>query len=300
MSLDDVASQTRIPMRHLQHIEREEWDALPAPTYAIGFTRNYANAVGLDGPADRHELRDEIGGPRRRARRAEYYEPADPARVPPKSLRHRASSSRSSCWSAPICSGATRSAPTRVPRRSRSPKPRRTAAGRRRTAGRSPAGRCRPDRDPDRDRRRLAADHRRARAARSSLMGSMTAGQTATSCRRPPRPMLRTAIRNCSRQRRRPRLGLIGADGVPSTSAAARSRRPRCRPGRRTGCAPERHLRCARAERRPRRPTPAPAQPPAPPPAAPLSVPPPRRSNSSPSLKAGDSMRSSNIMPAST
>ena len=84
MSLDDVANQTRIPMRHLQHIETEEWDALPAPTYAIGFTRNFANAVGLDGPAMANELRDQIGGPRRRAPAPEYYEPADPARGPPK------------------------------------------------------------------------------------------------------------------------------------------------------------------------------------------------------------------------
>ncbi len=86
MSLEDVASQTRIPMRHLQHIELGEWDALPAPTYAIGFARNYATAIGLDGPAIANELRDEIGGPRRRTQAAEYYEPADPARVPPKSL----------------------------------------------------------------------------------------------------------------------------------------------------------------------------------------------------------------------
>jgi cytoskeletal protein RodZ len=68
MSLDDVANQTRIPMRHLQHIETEDWEALPAPTYAIGFARNYANAVGLDGPAIAGELRDSIGGPRRRRR----------------------------------------------------------------------------------------------------------------------------------------------------------------------------------------------------------------------------------------
>ena len=86
MSLDDVASQTRIPMRHLQHIEQEDWEALPAPTYAIGFTRNYAAAVGLDGPAIANELRDQIGGPRRRAPAPEYYEPADPARAPPRSL----------------------------------------------------------------------------------------------------------------------------------------------------------------------------------------------------------------------
>ena len=85
LSLDDVASQTRIPIRHLQNIEREEWDALPAPTYAVGFARNYANAVGLDGAAIAVELREQIGGAvRTRAPAPEYYEPADPSRVPPR------------------------------------------------------------------------------------------------------------------------------------------------------------------------------------------------------------------------
>ena len=86
MSLDDIAGRTRIPIRHLQNIEREEWDALPAATYAVGFTRNYANAVGLDGAAMARELRDRIGGPSHRAAAPEYYAQADPARVPPKSL----------------------------------------------------------------------------------------------------------------------------------------------------------------------------------------------------------------------
>jgi len=86
MSLDDVASRTRIPIRHLQNIEREDWDALPAATYAVGFTRNYANAVGLDGAVMARELRDRIGTPTHRAAAPEYYEAADPARVPPRSL----------------------------------------------------------------------------------------------------------------------------------------------------------------------------------------------------------------------
>jgi len=86
MSLDDVAGRTRIPIRHLQNIEREDWDALPAATYAVGFTRNYANAVGLDGAALARELRDRIGGPSHRAAAPEYYAQADPARVPPKPL----------------------------------------------------------------------------------------------------------------------------------------------------------------------------------------------------------------------
>jgi cytoskeletal protein RodZ len=86
MSLEDVANRTRIPIRHLIHIEQEDWEALPAVTYAIGFARNYANVVGLDGADIASELRDTIGGPRRRAPAAEYYEPADPARVPPRAL----------------------------------------------------------------------------------------------------------------------------------------------------------------------------------------------------------------------
>jgi cytoskeleton protein RodZ len=86
LSLDSIASQTRIPLRHLRHIELEEWDALPAPTYAIGFARNYANAVGLDGAQIAQELRDRIGGVRQRAPAPEYFEPADPARVPPRWL----------------------------------------------------------------------------------------------------------------------------------------------------------------------------------------------------------------------
>src|ERR671913_414684 len=66
VSLDELASQTRIPIRHLQHIEREEWDALPAITYCIGFVRSYANTVGLDGAELGRELRDRLRRPRRR------------------------------------------------------------------------------------------------------------------------------------------------------------------------------------------------------------------------------------------
>lgn len=87
LSLDDVARQTRIPIRHLEHIERGEWDALPAVTYSVGFARSYANAVGLDGPAIGAELREQLGAmPRGQSAAPAYYEPADPARVPPRSL----------------------------------------------------------------------------------------------------------------------------------------------------------------------------------------------------------------------
>jgi cytoskeletal protein RodZ len=85
MSLDEVASVTRVPTRHLEHIERGDWDALPAVTYSVGFARAYANAVGLDGREIGSELRDQLGAPQSSAATAPY-EPADPARVPPRSL----------------------------------------------------------------------------------------------------------------------------------------------------------------------------------------------------------------------
>jgi cytoskeletal protein RodZ len=85
MTLDEVARQTRIPVRHLEHIERGEWDAMPAPTYSVGFARSYANAVGLDGAALGAEVRQELGLSRAAASGpAAFYEPADPARVPPR------------------------------------------------------------------------------------------------------------------------------------------------------------------------------------------------------------------------
>ncbi|HEX8064354.1 MAG TPA: helix-turn-helix domain-containing protein, partial [Allosphingosinicella sp.] len=64
LSLDDVARQTRIPVRHLEHIEREEWDALPALTYSVGFARSYANTVDLDGAQIGAEVRQQLGGAR--------------------------------------------------------------------------------------------------------------------------------------------------------------------------------------------------------------------------------------------
>jgi cytoskeleton protein RodZ len=87
ISLDEVARQSRIPVRHLEHIERGEWDALPAITYSVGFARSYANIIGLDGPAIGAEVRQELGVSRNvAAGPAAYYEPADPARVPPRSI----------------------------------------------------------------------------------------------------------------------------------------------------------------------------------------------------------------------
>jgi cytoskeleton protein RodZ len=91
LSLEDVARQTRIPVRHLEHIEREEWDALPAITYSVGFARSYANTIDLDGARIGAEVRELLGGVRAGGTAAAaYYEPADPARVPPRWLAYAA------------------------------------------------------------------------------------------------------------------------------------------------------------------------------------------------------------------
>lgn len=87
LSLEDVAAQTRIPQRHLESLEASEWDKLPAPTYTVGFAKNYAGAVGLDRSEIGDALRQEMGGQRFTTIAApEVFEPADPARTMPKWL----------------------------------------------------------------------------------------------------------------------------------------------------------------------------------------------------------------------
>lgn len=87
LTLEDVATRTRIPIRHLRSIEDSKWDELPAITYTVGFGRSYANAVGLDGAAIGRELRDQVGGtPRASQMSTEYYAPPDPSRVPSRSM----------------------------------------------------------------------------------------------------------------------------------------------------------------------------------------------------------------------
>lgn len=86
MSLEDIAAQTRIPLRHLQSIEGADWDSLPAPTYTVGFAKSYAGAVGLDRTEVGEQLREEMGGQRFTTAQAEVFEAADPARTMPKSL----------------------------------------------------------------------------------------------------------------------------------------------------------------------------------------------------------------------
>src|SRR4051812_29131142 len=86
LSLEDVAAQTRIPQRHLASIETGDWEHLPAPTYTIGFAKNYAGIVGLDRTEIGNQLREEMGGQRFASTSSDIFEAADPARTMPKSL----------------------------------------------------------------------------------------------------------------------------------------------------------------------------------------------------------------------
>ena len=86
ITLEDIAAQTRIPTRHLQSIENSDWDALPAPTYTMGFAKSYATAVGLDRNLIADQLRAEMGGMRATITQSEVFEPVDPARVMPRGL----------------------------------------------------------------------------------------------------------------------------------------------------------------------------------------------------------------------
>ena len=87
LTLEQVAAETRIPQRHLVTIEAGNFAALPARTYAIGFTRTYAKAVGLDDGKVADRVRAELDAQETGSRaRAPGFEPGDPARVPSRAL----------------------------------------------------------------------------------------------------------------------------------------------------------------------------------------------------------------------
>lgn len=88
LSLADLAAKTRVPMRHLESIEKSEFSALPGSTYTLGFARSYARAVEMDAAKVSSDLRTELaqGGHEGYQAPAQNYEPADPARVPSRAL----------------------------------------------------------------------------------------------------------------------------------------------------------------------------------------------------------------------
>ncbi len=87
VDLAQIAAETRIPVRHLQAIEAGQFEALPSRAYAIGFSRTFAKAVGLDAAKITDAVRSELtDGTMRRAVPGAGMEPGDPARLPSAGL----------------------------------------------------------------------------------------------------------------------------------------------------------------------------------------------------------------------
>lgn len=86
LDLSEIASRTRVPLRHLEALEAGSYNSLPSPTYATGFVKAYARAVGLDEVAITRRVRDELANSGPRAPEYQPYQAPDPARVPSRGL----------------------------------------------------------------------------------------------------------------------------------------------------------------------------------------------------------------------
>lgn len=85
LSMAEVAESTRVALRQLEAIEKNDFAALPGTPYAVGFARAFARAVGADEVEIARKVREELGAVSH-AERYEAFEPVDPARIPPRSL----------------------------------------------------------------------------------------------------------------------------------------------------------------------------------------------------------------------
>lgn len=87
IDLSDVATKTRVPLRHLAAIEGGDYAALPGNTYCVGFVKAYARVVGIDEDGATDDLRAELRELNldQRAERIEY-QVADATRLPSKTL----------------------------------------------------------------------------------------------------------------------------------------------------------------------------------------------------------------------
>ncbi|MEO5597097.1 MAG: helix-turn-helix transcriptional regulator [Novosphingobium sp.] len=83
VSRAEIAQKTRISERVIALMELGDYSALPSRTYATGFTRSYARALGLDPDGFVTELRKELGIQSLADQNAlNDYDAGDPARVP--------------------------------------------------------------------------------------------------------------------------------------------------------------------------------------------------------------------------
>lgn len=82
LDIEDIASRTRIPRRHLEAIEDSDYSRLPSTTYAMGFAKSYARVVDLDEVAIGRDLRGELDTGYEREAPRMPYDVSDPDRVP--------------------------------------------------------------------------------------------------------------------------------------------------------------------------------------------------------------------------
>lgn len=84
MGVAALAAHTRISQRQIEAIEAGDYAALPGRTYAVGFSRSLARAVGLDEAEVAAATRAELSGLQEDEQRrpVQTFEPGDPARVP--------------------------------------------------------------------------------------------------------------------------------------------------------------------------------------------------------------------------
>ncbi len=85
LDLADIARDTRVPLRHLQAIEGDNHESLPALTYSIGFVKTFARAVGLSPEEISAQFKAETtkAAP---VPQAMPLEPLDEARLPPRGV----------------------------------------------------------------------------------------------------------------------------------------------------------------------------------------------------------------------
>lgn len=87
LSLGELATRTRIPMRQLEVIEAGAFSSLPSRTYAIGFARTYARALDLNEGEITAAVRAELGDvSEARSVVPGGMEPGDPAKLPSRGL----------------------------------------------------------------------------------------------------------------------------------------------------------------------------------------------------------------------
>ncbi|WP_205689457.1 helix-turn-helix domain-containing protein [Aurantiacibacter odishensis] len=88
LTLEQVASETRISRRHLESLETADLEGLPGRTYVLGFARTYAKTVGLDQEEIVGLMREELDEAavneryEQQRRGGGSFEPGDPSRAP--------------------------------------------------------------------------------------------------------------------------------------------------------------------------------------------------------------------------